>query len=436
LILEIIQVAAIQNYGSSGSTFLHSLLDGHPDVIQMPGLYARNLYKFWNCNHTLTIDKFVSAFLDAHKPWFVTDLVDSEFGFRSMGDNMDQTITIDQDLFEGHFRTHFTCQNYNSREFIIQCHKAYNFALGKKNKGKKLLVLPLHTLPPDEYHKMFADFPDLKIVNMVRHPVSLYYSALKHYDSMHRRSKVLNFNFTEAALSFLFNDYHYGQFKRYETFGFRYFPESKKEQQVAIVLEELHKNPSANMKSLATWLTIPWSNTLLASTFNGQRWWSRAESSRINGFVKNPDKLVKNKNGWKIDELRIEYYTRHQMKEWGYTGNQLNKCIALFLILVPFKSEYTSLQRRFQQIPRTFIRAFSAKPVIKQHSKFIKNRLGLQHKKTIKYSVTQFVLYSISAFIIPFYSVKDYFKIRYIILATHMRLESMEKENVVKKLLS
>ena len=42
---EKLKIIAIQNYGSSGTLLLHSLLDQHPNIIQLPGLAGLNIFE-------------------------------------------------------------------------------------------------------------------------------------------------------------------------------------------------------------------------------------------------------------------------------------------------------------------------------------------------------------------------------------------------------
>ena len=45
--LRISKVLAIQNFGSSGSKFVHSLFDNHPEILAIPSLYMSSFYTFW-----------------------------------------------------------------------------------------------------------------------------------------------------------------------------------------------------------------------------------------------------------------------------------------------------------------------------------------------------------------------------------------------------
>ena len=40
-------VVGVQNCGPSGSLFFQSLLDSHPDILSIPGLYITGYYYFW-----------------------------------------------------------------------------------------------------------------------------------------------------------------------------------------------------------------------------------------------------------------------------------------------------------------------------------------------------------------------------------------------------
>ena len=42
------RVLAIQSFGSSGSKFLHSLLDNHPNILVIPSLYMMHFFDFWS----------------------------------------------------------------------------------------------------------------------------------------------------------------------------------------------------------------------------------------------------------------------------------------------------------------------------------------------------------------------------------------------------
>lgn len=435
MIPEDIRFIAIQNYGSSGTTLLHSLFDSHPNILQMPGLYARGLYEFWLKNNHLDINQFIDLFFTKYQMFFSAELVDDEFGFKQMGENKDEVIAVDQNKFEDYFRNNFKKENFNSKEFIIKCHLSYEHSLGRLNINKKVIVYPLHTIPADEYRLMFQDFPNLKIINMVRHPISLYYSSLKHFRSMHLRNKVFFFNFTEATLSFLLNDFYYVRDKKYPHFTFRYFPEINKSQHIAVLLEDLHANPELVTKSLARWLNISWSKTMLESTFNGKKWWNRKESIRVNGFIQNAEQLIKNKSGWRIDEVRIKSLARNQINNWGYSNIEPVPFKILITLFIPFKSELNSLIYRFHQLPRIIKRKISRKKFIqnlRKSNKFKLNSVIKNKKKEVKFFLL--LLYLISLFIMPFYIIKDYFKIRLILLKAFIYAKNIESNNIIKKI--
>ena len=39
---RVVNAVAVQNHGRSGSTFLQSLLDGHPSILRTPNFYSRD----------------------------------------------------------------------------------------------------------------------------------------------------------------------------------------------------------------------------------------------------------------------------------------------------------------------------------------------------------------------------------------------------------
>ena len=58
-----ISVLAIQNYGPSGSLFLQSLVDDHPNILSIPALYMLNYYSFWDGQKYKDVSSLIGAFI-------------------------------------------------------------------------------------------------------------------------------------------------------------------------------------------------------------------------------------------------------------------------------------------------------------------------------------------------------------------------------------
>ena len=57
------RVVAVFYYGRSGSIFLQSLLDSHPEVLMFPSIYLSGFYSFWSQFGHLPAVELVAAFV-------------------------------------------------------------------------------------------------------------------------------------------------------------------------------------------------------------------------------------------------------------------------------------------------------------------------------------------------------------------------------------
>ena len=60
------RVISIQNFGSSGSKFIHALLDNHPNILTIPSLYMMNFYKFWPEDFDRERAQVINEFVERH----------------------------------------------------------------------------------------------------------------------------------------------------------------------------------------------------------------------------------------------------------------------------------------------------------------------------------------------------------------------------------
>ena len=64
------RVVAIFYYGRSGSVFLQSLFDSHPDVLTVPAEHLHDFYPFWSNVASLPAAAQVTAFCDRYDALF------------------------------------------------------------------------------------------------------------------------------------------------------------------------------------------------------------------------------------------------------------------------------------------------------------------------------------------------------------------------------
>ena len=86
---------AVQNYMSSGSIFLQSLLDGHSNILSTPALYSREIFKIWNNSLSLNKSNLIEFFIES-LPWFDPDKTDVDNGLNRLGKKANEIAVIDK----------------------------------------------------------------------------------------------------------------------------------------------------------------------------------------------------------------------------------------------------------------------------------------------------------------------------------------------------
>lgn len=278
------EVVNISFYGRSGSFFLQSLLDNHPNILMVPGDYLRFYFEWWehvenyygNClDIDFIIEKFEEAFpfiYDAKASTNVFNGWDGAFGIRmgfdTMGENQDQILKSDKLVFKKELRLLLEDRfPIKCDEFFKAIHIAYFYSIGREYKSDKLPIIVYHSHKPDldEPKQLFNYFNNVKTLCMVREPIQSLGSLINTY----RRSGKI---YIEQMLYIL------------KPFLYDGVTSRKEEETCAIKLEDLHINSRETLESICRFLNIPWNNTLMESTFDGLKWWNAKGSQKVNGF--------------------------------------------------------------------------------------------------------------------------------------------------------
>ena len=133
---------AIQNYMSSGSTFLQSLLDGHSNILSTPALYSREIFKIWDGSVSLNKTQLIEFFIE-HLPWFDLNKVDKDNGINRLGKKANEIAIIDKKKFKNIISLLlFDFDSRPSRKIFLQAfHIAYALTLGRKINKESLYIL-------------------------------------------------------------------------------------------------------------------------------------------------------------------------------------------------------------------------------------------------------------------------------------------------------
>lgn len=412
-------VVAIQNYGSSGTLFIQSLLDNHPQILSIPALYNRTFYDFWNEFEHATAQKsqLVNSFVSQYRIWFHPEQAVEEHGLHQMGEKMNEAVGVSVLKFTMALTRFLAAIEYpSSREFFIGIYMAYAEALGRDISRMRVMVFPIHSLGQQYSQYLYEDFPEAKILHMVRDPVINFGSVIKHIINSNNSGGV-----TDAALAQICCDHILQWYPEdQKAFGaVPYLPELASNS-VAIKLEFLHANLKDTMLKVCHWLEIEWSEQLESSTFDGKKWWNRPGTIRDSGTSQKIANQNYNEYLNSFDRFRLKALNQKKYKEWEYPISYLERSFIVglllpLLLMIPFKSEFTTFYHRkktFNQIIRNispqvynFVRFF--------HYPWTRKKFELNHQKQAEENIYNWLVFWLKFIFLPYILFRDYWMTRY-----------------------
>ena len=270
------EVLSIYCRARSGSYYVHSLFDGHPDVLSLPPLKTTRL--FFHSSHTywdaegrpkLPTDELVRQFVETNLALFDARGRAGGQGYDRMGPGEAGAITVDPETFTRHLETMLAVHpaEITRRDFFIAVHRAYDKAVYGEGRHGKIIVYQAHNPLDDMGNEgLRRDFPDAKLLltmqEAVRSLVSLVYQ--KNSDTIHRIAAngryLLCFKATVHGWR--------GLARRTEP-----------SRQMVSCMNVLNRDLEAETRRYCAFAGIPWLPLMLTSTFNGVAWngdnWSK-----------------------------------------------------------------------------------------------------------------------------------------------------------------
>jgi hypothetical protein len=279
---DLTTIVTVFTSGRSGTSLMASLLDSHPWISATPDCVLMGFYLFWEEFCDLKRDALIEAFIDQFgslfngavspkntKSWICYG---ENTGFTTMGENRDQTLSADTNVFRLSLREMLPKGKTVTRQLFIQAlHVAYADAIGHRLEKGAVILFGLHGPSRPSVTAMTEDFPDSRLLHMVRDPIQTLGS--------HFRNSILGAEkpIPRRPLKVV----------RARFFSGRPALENVKFQSRAVRLEDLHRAPKRIMSAVCAWLGIPWDDALLQSTFNGLKFWNDSTSAhQVSGFSK------------------------------------------------------------------------------------------------------------------------------------------------------
>lgn len=268
------KMVALLLFGRSGTGLMHSLIDNHPDISTLPGVYMRGYFNEGVWDHLAAEgwralpERFVNLYevlFDANsaKPVpsrfeEVTPYLGRQEGMTAVGENRDEALSLDRDEFcrQAH-RLMEGLDRIDPAIFFRIIHAAIDEILGTR-AAKKAIFYHIHN--PDEFAGLnFHRWePDAQIMTMVREPVQN----------------------CESSIRLHFENEDYGQIVHRiigMLFGFDR-PVFQSHDSVGVRLEDLKARPQATMAAISDWIGVEDSPTLYEMTAQGKKWWGDPSS--------------------------------------------------------------------------------------------------------------------------------------------------------------
>ena len=336
------EIVALLGFGRSGSLFLHSLLDGHPQISTLPGYFFKGWFsvKTWpifqpnygdiNWRETL-VEKICTYFEpqfnarckknvigkpNGEAEWFAENL-----GFTQLGKNQSEILELDQQKFKSKFiDLSKAYDKIDSRICFELIHEAFDKAYRiqeNPSQEDKIIFYHLHNPSYFERASFHYHYPNSKSLFIIRHPIQMLESWLLA---------------DIASLPSLLEENH--SFRDNYNFikilscgdkicsGLEYFlnPLNSKDNVRGIKLEDLKRNPKKTLKSISKWIGIKDNTTLYESTFMDMSF-SRPSSNfnNIQGFDTQSIDVCLGRIFGERDIIILETLFWPFMKMYGYT---------------------------------------------------------------------------------------------------------------------
>lgn len=332
--LRQLPVYALVTTGRTGSDFLQSLLDAHPEVLTFNGHFPAysGFFRTSICFNSERpsvrdiADEFVGKFI-----YKLVSRYDIQEGKDRLGESYTESLTLDTNLFRRHIEGLMMGREITSRDFLLAIYGAYNLCLDQGILEKKIVFHHPHLFY--EFYEFVKDFPDTAVVVTTRDPRANFASHVEHFRRYYETHD--NEQHLYNCLKMMLEDS-----TPLEQSGFRY---------VAVRLEDVPRK--STLVEFSEWLGITYEDSLLQSTWGGLDWHGDRLSARLFESRGWTEKRTENK--WQVRLGRVEQYVfnyimQSRLRHYRYTHTKVHWWDAIFVaLLIPFPIKY---ERRFLSI--------------------------------------------------------------------------------------
>jgi hypothetical protein len=287
--LQSLAPVALVTTGRTGSDFLQSLLESHPEVVTFNGslqFYADFLpTSVGGRGGSFAVDDLMEEFVGRHIHRFK-----SRYDFAERKDQLgaDRTQTLDLDTlcFRRHAAGLLEGQQPSARNLLLAIYGAYHLCLDRDLLAARILFHHAHRF--DELDLFLRDFPATSVIVTTRDPRANLVSGIENGRELFPRRD------NEKHL------YHYLNHVLDDTTPC----EARRVRYTAVRLEDLPKE--STLRACADWVGIAFRPTMLESTWGGLRWYGdRLSPKPIESTEWTP---TRTDNNWRNRLSRVDLY--------------------------------------------------------------------------------------------------------------------------------
>jgi hypothetical protein len=326
---------AICNCGTSGSVLLASYLDGHDDVIMLPGQLSTPIYLFFDHYRSLSLHDKLIAY-----PFVAIDLDDHSKHFfqgehRIAAADYHAAVNALFDVY-GDRPPEFL---ESRRAFFLFLHIVYCVARGQRpTSPHPLIVYAQHGSNAQLARYLVADFPQARFIHTVRDPITNCGRLFEHYLISH------GFLGPAHVISHL---------------TYADMPHAKMESRTrAIRFEDLHLHLEETMGAVAAWLGLPYRSSLLESTFNGVQWVWRPRTGTTTWSGARPAQAIRDSRNVSFTDRCLLFAVLYEdFVAWNYPCPRIFKhafvrvLTSMVVLLIPMKIEIITVRTLLKSLP-------------------------------------------------------------------------------------
>ncbi|MFL2771141.1 MAG: tetratricopeptide repeat protein [Rhodospirillaceae bacterium] len=305
------RMVALIPFGRSGSLFFHSLIDGHPEVSTLPGVYFKGWFglevwrKFapdfaksdWREHLVKTIVREFQPLFDARcknnvigNPWDRRDWLAKDSGFTDMGPDRSQSFLVDQNSF---CREFLILLNSFSSIGISECfeliHRAFDISVRGKSSAScqenNNIFYHIHNPNTYEHLHFLKHYPQARFLQLIRNPIQ----SMESWMLVNSQNVgVLSSDNTSDKTAYTLSIVAWRKVVAVILTMFLQMlsPLINRSNNCGVRLEDIKRNPHELMPKIAAWMGVKDHPELYKSRFCGLEYWGPAskETGKITGF--------------------------------------------------------------------------------------------------------------------------------------------------------